>query len=72
MHSSLKQELDLQLNKKLLKRVPRFQGVEETILLSLIRCLHSRIYLPQEIIYLVGEKGKKLIIVLVFLCSLFP
>ena len=46
------------MNQQLLQRVPRFRQLPDSVLLILIHSLMSRIYLPNEIVFLFGERGK--------------
>jgi len=63
MHSSLKEELDLGLNKRLLKSIPRFQSIGLKCLLCMIKQLKSRVYLPQEIIFFIRERAEDMFFV---------
>jgi len=60
IHPTLKDQLDLEINKQLLDKVDRFRSLPEAILLMLIHSLESRIFLPDEIVFLIGESAKEL------------
>ena len=57
IHSALKEKLDLEVNQQLLTKVPRFNQLPDGLLLVLIHSMESRIYLPNELVYLIGEKA---------------
>ncbi len=57
IHSALKEKLDLEMNQQLLQKVPRFKQLPEALLLILIHSLISRIYLPNELVYMIGERA---------------
>jgi len=63
MHSCLKEDLDLSLNRKLLKSIPRFEDISSVCILELINAMNSRIYIPQEVIYLRMELAKEVFFV---------
>ena len=63
IHSSLKEKLDLEVNQQLLNRVPRFRNLPDGLLLVLIHSLVSRIYLPNELVYLIGERASEMFFV---------
>jgi len=63
IHSALKEKLDLEVNQQLLTKVPRFKQLPDGLLLVLIHSLVSRIYLPNELVYLIGEKASEMFFV---------
>eukprot|EP01083_Nonionella_stella_P273699 928691_1 len=63
IHPTLKEQLQLASNKRLLYKVQAFQCLPEAIVLMLIHSLESRIYLPSEIVYLVGEAANEMFFV---------
>ena len=63
IHSALKEKLDLEVNQQLLSRVPRFKQLPDGLLLVLIHSLVSRIYLPNELVYLIGERASEMFFV---------
>eukprot|EP01084_Bolivina_argentea_P161689 281455_1 len=63
IHSALKEKLDLEMNQQLLQKVPRFKQLPEALLLILIHSLISRIYLPNELVYMIGERASEMFFV---------
>ena len=63
IHSALKEKLDLEVNQQLLNKVPRFKNLPDGLLLVLIHSLVSRIYLPNELVYLIGERASEMFFV---------
>ena len=63
IHSALKEELDLEIFQQLLQKVPRFTLLPDALLLVLIHSLLTRIYLPNEIVYLIGERANEMFFV---------
>eukprot|EP01083_Nonionella_stella_P013006 36735_1 len=63
IHSALKEKLDLEMNQQLLQKVPRFKQLPEALLLILIHSLVSRIYLPNELVYMIGERASEMFFV---------
>lgn len=63
IHSALKEKLDLEMNQQLLQKVPRFQQLPDQLLLILIHSLISRIYLPNELVFMIGERASEMFFV---------
>ena len=63
IHSVLKEKLELEMNQGLLQKVKRFKQLPDALLLVLIHSLISRIYLPNELVYLIGERAHEMIFV---------
>jgi CRP-like cAMP-binding protein len=57
LHAALKNELDLVLNRKLIRQVPMFAGITTDCLLDLTSMMKSEIYLPQELGVIYGSRG---------------
>ena len=62
-HFTLKEKLDLEVNLQLLTKVTRFKQLPDGLLLVLIHSFVSRIYLPNELVYLIGEKASEMLFV---------
>eukprot|EP01083_Nonionella_stella_P013005 36732_1 len=63
IHSALKEKLDLEMHQQLLQKVPRFKQLAEGLQLVLIHSLQSRIYLPNELVYMIGERSSEMFFV---------
>ncbi|CEO99113.1 hypothetical protein PBRA_001018 [Plasmodiophora brassicae] len=64
LHTTLKMKLDLVLNRKLINNVPMFKDLSRNCILSIIKKLRPKIYLPKEFICVKGEKGTEMYFVL--------
>jgi len=54
---SLRAEISLQLHRRVLHKVPLFQGVNEDFLREIVLLLEPRIYMPGDVIFREGEPG---------------
>ena len=60
VHSLLKLELCINLNKQYLDKIPMFQGINFDCLVFLLNLLESRIYLPEEYVICEGSYSQNL------------
>jgi len=54
---SLRTEIALQLNRRILKKVPLFQGATEDFLREVVLLLEPRIYMPGDLVFQEGDLG---------------
>jgi len=54
---SLRTEIALQLNRRILQKVPLFQGAGEDFLREVVLLLEPRIYMPGDLIFREGDSG---------------
>ncbi|ETO12385.1 Cyclic-nucleotide gated cation channel [Reticulomyxa filosa] len=57
VHTVLKEQLFLEINQPLLQKMDCFKELPKTLLLILVHQLITRIYLPNETVFLIGERA---------------
>ena len=58
LHPVLREQLILQSNQELVRKVPMFRDVSPDCVTALISALNARVTVPKEIIYKKGDPGK--------------
>ncbi|MES1909051.1 MAG: hypothetical protein MHM6MM_001862 [Cercozoa sp. M6MM] len=63
LHYGLWEDLQIDVNQKLIRKVPMFRETNQLTVLALINKLQSRIFLPGEVIYIYGERANEMFFV---------